>query len=368
MSDNRSLDRPVSIEEIVTRYLTRYRRLDELIPYAFNQYNATSLNLYIDLYGLYRTIYSRRYRTKVDDYRDFTVLIIDLCAHYRGYFKYLGVSTKIFLIQAYNIPKNNLELIPNYNKDFRDKLQNKVVDNMVKTNVELLGILCPYLPDIHFIQTQFEATTIMDELIRRESINSPKTPHLIISSDAYPMQLCSLYDNVGYLWPSKWMGQDRSMIVCPKSNSEHKKSFWLIIARKMNNFASEQKLMQVSTSNFVLLESLHNFNERNISPTILNITSSINLIHSIAGDSEIRLTPDSIFNEIKDSKKYKLSDEQKTIISNRYKCLDEIYQRIYFNESLEPKVLHYENLNDPDAIRLINSKYFVDNPMDITRL
>lgn len=372
MSDNLKLTKPATIEEILTRYMTRYRRLDELIPYAFHEYNVNNINIFIDLYGLYRTIYSRRFRTEVSDYRDFTVGIVNLCSHYRRYFKYIGVHTSIWLVSAHNLPKHNLALIPNYNQIFSDKLKNKIVDQMVNTNIQLLEILCPYLPDIYFVKTEeFEASCLIGEIIRRESISKPDIPNLIISSDLYPIQLTSIMDNTSYLWPSKWSGQDRSMIVCPKSNPDHRNSFWSIVSRKYNNYASEQVLDQISTSNLALLSSLNRFPERNLEPAIINITNSIKYISEVTEGKDVRISPEIVFSYLfnaQDKTYRKYTEEQKHLISDRFKCLDMSYQSIYYNESLEPKLLKYDNLYDPDAVRMINDKYFSDNPMDITSL
>ena len=62
----------IPVDMILTKYFVKYDRLDKIIPDAFKDYNATELNLYIDLYGLYKTLYSRTYRTDVSDYTAFT--------------------------------------------------------------------------------------------------------------------------------------------------------------------------------------------------------------------------------------------------------------------------------------------------------
>lgn len=354
----------VTVPQVVTRYMTRYSVLSNLIHYAYRGSQCNSLNIFIDLYCIYRTLYSREYRTQVNDYRDYTVCILDLCAHYRSFFKYLGVDTTFFLISAHNIPKHNLSIIPNYNKVFSDKLMNTGVNNMISINTDLLDLLCPYLPNIHFLKTEFESSSLMNEIIKRENIKNPKIENLIISSDEYPMQLCSLYDNVTYLYPVKFMGEDRSRIICNKTHSDHQKTFWSIILQKMNRTSPLELLDEISTSNLMLLMSLNRFTARNLTPAILNITTTVKSIVNFIGYSDLRLTPETIFS----NGSWNISDDQKLVVSNRFKCLDLLYQDLYFQESLEPKTLHYENLEDPDTIQLINDQYFADNPIDILRL
>ena len=137
-----------SISGIIHKYFVRYDRLMGAIPYAYSDLNIKQLNIYIDLFGLYKTIYSRSYRTTINDYVEFTSGIVNLCSHYRAFFKRNGVYTKIFLISSFNTPSNIKSILPEYNKTMEDKRQNKVIGEMMDFNLNLLEILCPYLPDI----------------------------------------------------------------------------------------------------------------------------------------------------------------------------------------------------------------------------
>ena len=66
----RSENYTASLESIFANLMTRYEALDQLIPFAFKGYEkATELNIFIDLYSLYHTMYSREFRTVVSDYR-----------------------------------------------------------------------------------------------------------------------------------------------------------------------------------------------------------------------------------------------------------------------------------------------------------
>ena len=100
-------------------------------------------------------------------------------------------------------------------------------------------------------------------------------------------------------------------------------------------------------------------------PNIYNINRSINLISRTLGFDSIKLTPQSVFDYDKDNS---ISEENRIHITNRYITLDVSYQSILFNNSIESKTLHYENLEDSNAINIINDKYFANNPIDIFRL
>ena len=353
-------DTVISVEEVVAKHFIKYDTLKLLVPYVYAGSTADHLNIYIDLYGMYHTLYSRQYMTTVNDYTSFTTLVINMCAHYRTYFKFLNVSTKFFLISSFNIPEFSVSQIPDYNKTMVEKLGNKYIGEMMELNLALLELICPYLPDIHFLKTQFESSVLMNYLI---DIEDQSVPSLIISTDIYPFQLCAEKDNVTLFWPRKVFGDDNSYAICNKTHPEHSKSFWGAIERKLGKSVSYKTVGSISTSNFVLLAALNRLPDRNLQ-TIVNVTRASNLISALPGYREVRLTPDTLF----ELNQKGVKDLDYDTISKRYKVLDIHYQSLLFNESLESKSIHYENLNDPDAVQRINDKYFKDNPIDIFRL
>ena len=350
----------VSVEEIVTKYFIKYDTLKLLVPYAFAGSKATRLNIYIDLYGMYHTLYSRQYRTSVNNYTAFTTLVINMCAHYRTYFKFLDVSTKFFLISSFNTPEFSISSLPYYNKTMEEKLGNKAVSNMMELDLALLELICPYLPDIHFLKTNFESAVLMNHLI---DIEGQDIPSLIIGTDIYPFQLCAMKNNVTLFWPRKYFGEDSSYVICNKTHPEHSKSFWGAIERKMGKSVSYETVGSISPSNYVLLASLTRVLDRDL-PTITNVTRASRLISTLPGYREMRLTPDILF----ELNQKGVEGLDYNLITSRYQALDVQYQSLLFNESLESKSIHYENLNDPDAVQRINDKYFKDNPIDIFRL
>lgn len=352
----------VSVEQLVMRYFVKYTRLDELVPKVFQNSNAKSVNIYIDLYGLYKTLLSRTYRTDISDYTAFIVSIVNMCAHYRGYFKSLRVSTKFFIISSFNVPEMNSKFVASYNKTMYDKLKNQPVKEMIDININLLEVLCPYLPDIHFLKTEFESTVLMNYLIAREKGIGNNNPNIIISTDIYPMQLCCL-ENTVFLKPRKTNNGDMSLMTYPFGHNMHEDSFWRIVCLERENLASDKNKVMISSSNYMLLMALTRFPERNLK-SIVNFTVANKLLGQIIEKSTTRYNISTIFNADKDL----YSRYPKELLDSRFKCLDMGYQSILFSESLEPHVIQYENLNDPDAVRLINDKYFSNNPIDIFKL
>lgn len=350
----------ITPENTIYKYFIKYSRLSELMHYAFNGLNVDSINIYIDLYSIYHTIFSRSLRTNITNYVSFTSMIINMCAHYRSFFKNLGVSTKIFIVSSFNIPRDSIALVPEYNYVMVDKLKNKLVGDMVDLNVSLLELLCPYLPDIFFIKTDYESTVVMNEIMNRENPDQS----IIISSDFYPTQLVALRPNVSYLFPLKGYNTDDSLVIPQNQHSQTFKDFWSVIARKFQNSLSFERIGSISPSNLMLLGALNRFPDRCFK-TITNITKTTRLISQCYGFDSIKLTPQSLFDLIKPSE-FKNIDQE--LLVNRYKTLDISYQSILYSQSIEFKTLHYENLEDSNAINMINNKYFANDPIDIFRL
>lgn len=359
-----------SVESIISRYFVRYNRLSGAIPYAFSDVNSNVLNIYVDLYGLFRTIYSRSYRTNVTDYVAFTSSIVSLCAHYRTFFKSRGVHTKIFLISSFNTPSFVKAELPEYNITMDDKRSNKVISDMMDFNLGLLDILCPYLPDIFFLKTEFESAVLMYEIMNREG----NIPSLILTTDLYPLQLCTMKDNVALLWP-RWsraengMVEDISAICPPRGHFEHEKSFAYIIQRTNGKTTSDTIRGAVIPSNFMLLEAMNQFKDRDLK-VLLNVKIASKLINETPGGLETKLYPQDIFNRLKaeEAAGYHLDTTIFDKIQERFRALDLSFQHNIFKQNIECVTFHYENLSDPDALNLINSKYFANNPLDLLRL
>lgn len=351
----------VPVEYLVARYFVKYHQLDNLIPMVFSGSKANVVNIYIDLYGLYKTIFSRSFRTDITDYTAFTSTVINMCSHYRSYFKGIGVYANIFLISSYNVPLINKKFVAGYNKTFTDKLKNTAVKEMIELNIELLNILCPYLPNIYFLSTNFESTTLINKLIQMELVKGNDNPNIIISSDIYPMQLCTEYNNTVFLKPKKYLKEDKSTITFPRGHENHDISIWSIVGQERDRLMSDVRNITVSARNMMLLMALNRFPERNLE-NLIQIGKANQYIYNVIGNQPVKLSIDMLYETITS-----LLVPQ-TQIDARYKTLDISYQSMIFEEDIESKVIHYENFNDPDAIRMINSQYFEKNPLDLFRL
>lgn len=348
----------ISLEALVMSNCVRYERLSENISYAFAGSEATTLNIYVDIYSIIRSLYSKKHITDISRYFDLTSCIINLCAHYREYFrKYLKVSTNIFLVMSYNCCEMNRKIVNGYNKNINISMNsNRAMTEFINYNADLLEILCPYLPDIHFIKTEYEASVVIHHIIETENLKGNQNPNLIISKDPYALQLVSLRGDTAYLRPRKYHGEDTSFIVGPLDNPEKVNKFWMTFADfKMWKYDD----IFVHPANISSVMALTAVPEREIK-MIFNVKKAKQLIF----DTGIVVpTMQTIFDSNDISNKVSFE-----ILNARYRAIDIPIQNAVFSDTVEAKMIKINNLSDPETVKHINNKYFAENPLDLERL
>lgn len=347
----------IDVHKIIGSSMIQYAKLDQLINYAYAGSGARGINLFIDLYSIYKTLYSRSDMTKTDNYIEVTSSIMNLCAHYRNYFKKIGVYTTIYIVSGYNTNPYNTKMVSGYNKIMIEKLGNMKVYNMVETNIELIKIMVPYLKDIFFVHTSYETTLMMRYLIMK---NGKGMPNIILTRDSYPAQLISEIPQTSLLRPKKNIsGMDLSEIIVPREHPNYKNSFWGYTITE--NEASNMDI-DISPVNFPLLAALSRFKDRNIK-TIISVPEAAKIIYSAIGSQDVKLDPDALYRM---SNNARLMSTPLATVDSRYKTLDATgYQYNLFVDSTESLDINLTNLYDPEALQQINATYFQNDPLDL---
>lgn len=351
----------VSLENIIYGSFVKMNRLEKLTIDTFSNTSiasATELNIFIDLYSVLKQSFSEHYRTDISDYTAITSVLINMCSHYRSFFKRLSVSTKFYLIFSYNTCDINEKFIADYNAVFKKKSQIPVFNKLASDNFELLELLCPYLPDIFFVKSirNYESSVIIANII--ETLNDGK-PNLIISKDLYPLQLCYLYPYTSYLYPRKSFGSDESIMVPISEKQSFRYEFWNLVAsiRKFNVLS----IADISPVNFPLFCAMHRFPERNIQ-SMCNIGAVQKTILRIVGQNDIVITPQQLYADDE-----LMNSTSVATIEARMKTLDVRFMMPYYKSDPESKY-NFQNLRDDTAVNLINAKFFANNPIDLNKL
>lgn len=346
----------VSLEQIFNANYIQYDRLIVLTNNAFKGSNSNNINIYIDLYSMIKPLYRDNYI--IEDYSALTSCIINIVAHYRAFFRTrYNVESKFYLIYSKNCPYINKQFVQDYNAKNEYMMSvNNQKEEMIVNALELVKILAPYLPEVYYVTTEFEAGVIMKELILRDNI----TPHLIITKDKYLYQLPSKHDNCIIYRPMKKDGIDYSYYI----NKENVLMTYLA-ERKIKD---RNSYIKISGEIMPLLFTLNTLPERNIK-SILNITTFLSsVLNTISCGGKIKDLESFVI--YYNSSMFTKTRLNYSMVTNRFKAIDLDFQHSIYIETSE-----YQNLDkciidlfDPETVRYINDKYFVDKPLDLMRL
>lgn len=352
----------VSMEQLINTSYIKYGRMCSIVEQAFVGSTADDVNIYVDLYSILKPLYDKSELYSITDYSLVTSCVINLCAHYRELFmSRYKVRTKIYLIYSDNCHYINKQFYPEYNHGHDAMVHaKKQVTNMIQQNIELLSTLCPYLPDIFFINGTFETGVYMYDLICRNELTNPTAPHIILSKDKYLYQLVPTRNNIIYLRPKKFKGEDIS--------------YYLDKSNVMEYIMSERGIKYrpktwVSPELITLLMTMTSVQERFIK-ILMDYTSALKSIekaiqsHTMLNgySSNIDLSYTALYSE-----KMKIGD---TTFAHRFKAIDLVFQHSVFITTPEAKNVDscLVNLYDPETVKDINNKYFINNPLDLNRL
>ena len=355
-------DYTVDLSAIIYGSYVKIERLQQIVFETFANTSiaeATHLNIFIDLYSTLHPIFSEHYRVNIENYTDVTAGIINMCAHYRRFFKGLGVHTTFYLIYSDNTCEFNRKFVAGYNSNFLRKSQIKMFRDVVDNNLDLLATVCPYLPDIHFVKSinNWESAVIISNII--ETLNDG-SPNLIISRDLYPLQVCALYPWTSYLYPSKNRGMDYSIMVPLNEKPNFRKEFWNLYLKDKTNKV-EYDLTPISPLNMPLVCAMNGFNHRELN-LLYNIAMAKKVILSINDGIDAKIDGFQLVNNEKVSNIVNVQ-----IIESRLKAMDVTYALPYYKQDPENNY-KFINLQDNGSLNMINSKYFEKNPLELNKL
>lgn len=327
----------------------KYERMQFLTNKAFKGYNDNELNIFIDLYPIFRTLYKADY-IESNSNVDICAGIINTAAHYRRFFmRYYNTYATIYMINSLNIHNMNLNLYPEYNKDLKHRVDTATprMNNLVPFNLDLLDLVIPYIDNVYLIHSTYESSVVMYDIICKNELNGNLHPNLIISRDTYPFQLTGIVNNTLLYRPKKRDGLDLSY--CVNSNN-------LYNAILYENGIDYKKydFKDISPKLFSMLFTLNGFKRRNIRSEY-NIRSAKKLITN-AIDNQLILND---YNHIINWDQIQ-TKKNPNMLNNIYLALDIISQHYIYMNDLES---HYKlkNLYDPEGIKSINNKYFTNN-------
>ena len=194
----------ISGESLIGSYYVRYERLKELILSNFENSKDDQLDIYIDIYSILKSIC--RYNSNQLEYRDRFFIasgLVNMCAHYREYFKTRHqVTTRFFLINSTcdEIIQNlNQKYVQDYRKDYGNNFDS-YYHKLFIDNMDVLQKLYPFLPGIYYIEVPFEFREASLSIMAYEKISYPA---IVITKDIFNLTMLSLRKNLVILRPHK---------------------------------------------------------------------------------------------------------------------------------------------------------------------
>lgn len=350
----------VSVEQIIASNYVKYDRLIPIINDAFRKVNASNLNIYIDLYSIFKPLYSDL-DIEIEDNMLITSLIINMCAHYKDLFiRSYNTDTKFYIVYSENCNSLNKQFYPDYNYGAELKIEaKKRIHDIIMKNVKLLNILCPYIHDIFFISGKFETGVIMHDIILKNEVKDLNIPNIIITKDSYNYQLTNSNAYTLILKSVKNKGQDESYFIKNENIINE------LIKRKKIKYRPS---IQINPKLYSFILALSNCPERNIK-TLLNLSKALEKMEQSMKDYKLPnfyiFDLESAFNAISLLLKNKIAY---STFEFRFKAIDIVFQHSVFINTPECKSMVFNNFYDPRTVTMINNKYFADYPLHLNQL
>lgn len=353
-------------ELFLLSYYIKYDKLLELNSLVdANQY-TNCIDIYIDVYDMIRRIYS--FSTTGVSKFTITAAIINLAAHFRAYYRTRHhIWTRIFLVYGSEITNNHRQFCPTFS-NFIDPtvVGYERTNSLIKSQLELVKILAAYIEDVYYIERATDFTMFTYDNISKTLQHSPNSTSIIVSKNKYAYQIpAMMFGKRVYLFrPVKYKGEDWSICITPNTAI----TYYYYKVQKDEVRSRLQAMHPELLSTFMALNGCKD----KAVPSFVNIDKASRILDAAINMNLILNRYQSNAAWLYDSL-CKISDINRSFsletFVNRFNGLDLVYQHMLYSNMIESKDISWNlNLRDPDTVRDINNKYFIDNPLDLNNL
>ena len=333
----------------------------EMTKYAFyGKTDSNDVNVYIDVYSILRGLYSRGSNLEVADSYAIASCIINLAIHIRAYFNTRHmVATKIYIVYGGARPNSATITFGQYNvRNIELEESNQYLNQLIKDNMDVIKILCPYLYDIFaVIDYENEFFTIVSNLI---DVSKSEAPNIIYSKDQLSYQLVA-YKPYTFMYRPKKRGNDDSSWVVTKSTLYNAYRYG-----EMN--LTKEFDVNLNVAAFSLYQSIAGVKSRSM-PSIKNANTAAILLEKSVNEGLFNMgfNATSVVHSISTMSGHPVFNQD---LINRFLAIDLIHQTTIY--SISPHAISVSegiiNLYNPQEIRNINDKYFQNYPLDLNRV
>lgn len=353
---NYAQDFKVNLESVLLMYYIKYDRLNELMKHVELVRDIDHIDIYIDIFNMLK----KAYQPNVRPSRKLSIVssIINLAAHYRGYFRTrYRLWTRIFLVYGNESTDNHRRFYMGFSSRNEETLNYNEIEADIRSQLELVRILCGYIEDVYciFRNTDFSMFTY-DNICKNQ-----QTPSIVITKSKYSYQIPALTRNAYIFRPKKSKDGDVSFVI-KYSNS---------LVKYYDNINSNlllEKISKINPNLISIMMILSGCSERKV-PSIMNTNRSVNAVLTAIHNNRILNGYNTDINYL-----YTMLVDIHSLITResfelRFKALDLLFQHRLYMSQMESKDLTWLiNLHDANTVKNINNQYFADNPLDLNNL
>ena len=346
-------DEKTPIEYILYGQFIKYTSLNRMVNIEFAGSDDEYINIFIDLHQLLLPAF--RY-LKIQDYNIISSVIINYCAHLREYFRSRHrVECNIILVFSSNNSINNYRFYSDYNYSYKKRIasNDKIMDAVIY-NLDLLKVLCPYLPNIYLKIGTVEPAVIIKNIIDNHLF--PDIPNIIISSSQYMYQLPANAANV--------------IVFRKKTINKIDASYSYNVINALQAFVYETRKINLdrfyNTKYLSILMTLTGLPKRNVK-SFHSLNTGLDIIDHIPAEciGDVTAIYDNIVKYITESKKNIIIIGYQDFC-DKYRAIDIEYQSKLYKKLPECSENSWiQDRSDPDTLKAINNKYFKNQPLNL---
>lgn len=355
-----------NIADIMYGSYIRYERLYQMSMFAFRPEYGDKANIFIDVKSILKSLYARGHQLAVKDSCAIASCIINLAIHLRAYFESRHrVYTKIFIVYGEARPEISLRTYPRYNeKNILTEDSNPLLKTLIKDNLNMIKILCPYLHDFFYIEDfHNEFSVITSSLINR--LNEPEVPSIVYSKDIMSYQLVAFKPRTFLFRPKKKFNEDTSWVVTKSTLYNAYRYGELGITKQVDTTLNVKMFSIYLTIAGVKSRSIDSIKNANSTIKFLEQAVANNIFSTGYNSSAIFCTKPNPFEIL-----FIGSNVDPNEVMARFSVVDLLHNTMLYESSLAYKEAGEGiiNLYNPDEVRHINNMYFQEYPLDLNRV
>jgi len=355
-----------NIADVLYGSYIRYDRLYEMSMFAFRPEYGARANVFIDVKSILKSLYARGTNLMVKDSCAIASCMINLAIHLRAYFETRHkVSTKVFIVYGEARPQACISSYPRYNeKNILMEDSNPLLKNLIKDNLNLIRILCPYLHDFFYVEDLHnEFSVITSSLINR--LNEPEIPNIVYSKDTMSYQLVAFKPRTFLFRPKKKFNEDTSWVVTKSTLYNAYRYGELGITRQLDTSLNVKMFSIYLAIAGVKSRSIDSIKNGNTTIKLLEQAVEKNIFSTGYNSSAIFCTKPNPFEIL-----FQGTNVDPNEVMTRFSVIDLLHNTMLYESSLEYKSAAEGiiNLYNPDEVRHINNMYFQEYPLDLNRV